>query len=232
MRTASTLARTVAPAVDTNAHLTCHSAESVSLHQLEVLVAEIQDITHRSRHLAAQWPEATLESRVSPGSWSVAECLDHLAQSACAFLPALTDAIAAAPPLTTNRRLRTGVLASLFIGNLQPPYRIRLKVLPQLEPQCHDFATAWRRFEESQARLLETIHSASGLAIDKVSIKSPVYARIRYNVYGALRMLIAHEHRHLWQIEQILKALGHKTSGHKTPVVTAMDEQPAPTLVD
>jgi rubrerythrin len=34
-----------------------------------------------------------------------------------------------------------------------------------------------------------------------------VYARFRYNVYGALRMLAAHERRHLWQIERILKTL-------------------------
>jgi hypothetical protein len=212
MRTASTLARAVAPAVDPRERLARRSAEPVSLQQLQLLAAEIQDITHQARRLAAQCPVASLESCAHPGSWSVAECLDHLAQSAFAFLPAMTDAIAAAPRLTANRRLRTGVLASLFIGNLQPPYRIRLKVLPQLEPQCRDFAAAWQRFEESQARLLETIRSASGLAIDKVSIKSPVYARIRYNVYGALRMLIAHEHRHLWQIEQILKTLGQRTA--------------------
>jgi hypothetical protein len=38
-------------------------------------------------------------------------------------------------------------------------------------------------------------------------VQSPVYARLRYNVYGALRMLAAHERRHLWQIERILKTL-------------------------
>jgi hypothetical protein len=40
-----------------------------------------------------------------------------------------------------------------------------------------------------------------------VRVESPVYARFSYNVYGALHMLTAHERRHLWQIEQILKAL-------------------------
>ena len=53
----------------------------------------------------------------------------------------------------------------------------------------------------------KTIQSASGLAVDQVRVESPVYARFSYNVYGALRMLAAHERRHLWQIERILKAL-------------------------
>ena len=54
---------------------------------------------------------------------------------------------------------------------------------------------------------MKTIHSAIGLAVDQVRVKSPVYGRFSYNVYGALRMLAAHERRHLWQIQQILKAL-------------------------
>lgn len=84
---------------------------------------------------------------------------------------------------------------------------VRLKVLAQLAPCQRDFGAAWGTFEESQAQLATTIRSADGLAIDQVRVESPVYARFSYNAYGALRMLIAHERRHLWQIEQILKAL-------------------------
>jgi hypothetical protein len=51
------------------------------------------------------------------------------------------------------------------------------------------------------------MRTAIGLAIDEVTVESPVYARLSYNVYGALRMLAAHERRHLWQIEGILKTL-------------------------
>jgi hypothetical protein len=80
-------------------------------------------------------------------------------------------------------------------------------VLAPLVPRQHDFTSAWGAFQESQAQLANTISSAAGLAIDQVRVKSPVYARFSYNVYGALRMLTAHERRHLWQIEQILEAL-------------------------
>lgn len=65
----------------------------------------------------------------------------------------------------------------------------------------------WSNFVDSQRQLLELLHSAAGLAIDTVSIKSPVYARISYNIYSAFRMLAAHQSRHIWQIEQILKSL-------------------------
>ncbi len=90
------------------------------------------------------------------------------------------------------------------------PYRLRFQVLPQLAPQNQDPEKAWTNFVDSQNQLLETLRSGAGLAIDKVSIKSPVYARITYNIYGAFRMLAAHQSRHIWQIEQILKALDYQ----------------------
>jgi len=94
-----------------------------------------------------------------------------------------------------------------LIRNLEPPYRLRFKALKSIVPQRHDFQSAWNAFEESQLRLTGIIQSAVGLALDEVRIESPVYARVSYNVYGALRMLAAHQRRHLWQIEQILKSL-------------------------
>lgn len=185
-------------------------ANQISLRQLATLAEQVQIVTHYAEHLVAGRSKAELNLRLEPNSWSVAQCLDHLARTTRAFLPAISDSIATAPKLLTVRPLRTGLLASLFIRNLEPPYRIRIKVLPQLTPQHEDFDLAWSGFVESQSQLADAIFSAAGLAIDTVKIKSPVYARVTYNVYGAFRMLMAHERRHLWQVEQILGALDRR----------------------
>lgn len=179
----------------------------LSIQQQITIADHIRQVTRKAETLLARRDKADLNTPLKPGSWCVAECLDHLTQTTRAFLPAILDAIAEAPKLRRNRRLRTGLLPNLFIRNLNPPYRIRFKVLPQLTPHNPDSDTAWTSFVESQAQLLAALLSTSGLAIDKVSIKSPVYARISYNLYGAFRMLAAHQSRHIWQIEQILKAL-------------------------
>jgi hypothetical protein len=188
--------------------------ERIAIRQLTMVADQIRRITRDAEVQVLSREKTDLGLRLEPESWCVAECLDHLAHTTRSFLPAISDAIAKAPKLTTNRPLRTGILPSLFIRNLNPPYRIRFKVLPQLTPQNADSETAWTAFVESQSQLLETVLSAAGLAIDKVRIKSPVYARISYNVYGAFRMLAAHQSRHIWQIEQILKVLDDRlTSG-------------------
>jgi hypothetical protein len=179
----------------------------ISAMQLDSVESQVENITLRAKNLAAGRSRSDLETRLEATSWSVVECLDHLTQTANAFAPAIASAVAAAPRLTTNRALRTGTLTRLFIRNLEPPYRLRFKVLTPLIPLRRDCDSAWSAFEESQIELTKTIQSAAGLAIDQVRVESPVYARFRYNVYGALCMLSAHERRHLWQMEQILKAL-------------------------
>lgn len=192
------------------------SPAMISSDQLSTLIDQINKATEKAQTLICGRSEAELTARLNPDSWSVAQCLDHLAQTASAFLPAISDAIANAPNLSANRSLRTGVLARLLIWNMEPPYRFRFKVLAPLSPSHQDFASAWEAFLKSQSQLLEVARSSAGLAIDEVKLTSPVYAHFSYNVYGALRMLLAHQHRHLWQIEQIFKALDaiqvHKTS--------------------
>jgi hypothetical protein len=179
----------------------------ISAGQLDGVLNQVENITLEAKKLVAGRSQSHLTKSLESTSWSVAQCLDHLAQTANAFVPAISSAIDRAPRLTTNRALRTGALTRLFIRNLEPPYRLRFKVLAPLVPRQQDFDSAWGAFEESQARLATTIRSASGLAVDQARVESPVYARFNYNVYGAFRMLTAHERRHLWQIEQILNAL-------------------------
>jgi hypothetical protein len=69
---------------------------------------------------------------------------------------------------------------------------VRLNVHSSFVPRQDDFNSAWDAFEGSQTqKLTKTMRTAIGLAIDEVTVESPVYARLSYNVYGALRMLAA-----------------------------------------
>ncbi len=183
------------------------AAVPASTRQLDSIFQQIEDATKRAKSLVAGRNQAELTTSLEPNSWSVAQCLDHLAQTTDAFLPAISAAMAQAPRLTNNRKLRTGALTQMLIRNLEPPYRLRFKALKAIVPQRHGFEAAWTAFEESQVLLANTLQSGAGFALDEVRIESPVYARVSYNVYGALRMLAAHQRRHLWQIEQTLKTL-------------------------
>jgi hypothetical protein len=177
----------------------------ISTAQLAAVSRDIASVTIKSENLRDRYHVVSFSQRPRPNSWSATECFDHLVRTTNAFLPAISAAIAHAPKFRIDRSLRAGVIASLFVRRLEPPYRLRFKVLAPLTPKQQEFEAAWTDFLASQSRLSETVHSATGFAIDRVHIKSPVYGRIRYNVYGAFRILAAHQRRHLWQIEQILR---------------------------
>ncbi len=176
--------------------------------QIQSLIEEIQSATLRAKELIAGRTEAELTA-ILGSTWSVAQCLDHLAKTTTAFLRPIIEAITHAPRLTSNRKLHTGSVTNVLIKALEPPYKLHFKVLAPIAPSQHSIQNALSAFEESQDLLAKTVQSAIGLAIDRMKIESPVYARLSYNVYGALRMLTAHQRAHLWQIEQILKALDH-----------------------
>ena len=182
-------------------------AVPASARQFESLLQQIEDASRKAKALTAGRSQFDLTTSLEANSWSVAQCLDHLAQTTDIFLPVIAAAMGRAPRLGSNRRLRTGALTQMLIRNLEPPYRLRFKALKAIVPQRQDFESAFNAFEESQLRLSKTIQSSVGLALDEVRIESPIYARVSYNVYGALRVLAAHQRRHLWQIEQILQAL-------------------------
>src|ERR1700733_4752526 len=149
----------------------------ISASQLETVLNQAENVTLKARDLVDGRSQTGLTTSLDSPSWSVAQCLDHLAQTTNAFVPPLSSAIARAPRLTANRALRTGALTRLFFRNLEPPYRLRFKVRAPLVPLQRDFDSAWGAFENSQAELVKTIRSAAGLAIDRVRIESPVYAR-------------------------------------------------------
>jgi hypothetical protein len=176
--------------------------------QLDTVLRQVEDVTLVAKRLVAGHSQSDLTTSLKSTAWSVAQCLDHLAQTTNAFVPAISTVIARAPRLATTRALATGAFTQLFIRNLEPPYRLRFTVPAGLVPRQSDFKCAWGAFEDSQAQLAKTLGwSAASFAIDQLRIKSPVYGLLSYNVCGALRMLTAHQRRHLWQIDQLLKAL-------------------------
>ncbi len=210
MRLLEGLSENIPPSLKPRHPVIADSESGESFFQVASLLEQFQCATGEAKKLVFGRSAYELTRRSEPESWSTAECLDHLARTTGSFLPAISRAVATAPKLTTKRPLRTGTIASLLIRNLEPPYRLRYKVIPQLSPQETDFEAAWSVFEQSQSRLLETVCSATGLAIDKVNVPCPVCAHITYNAYGAFRMLAAHQRRHLWQVHRILTALDRR----------------------
>ena len=178
--------------------------------QLQAVIDELERARARLHALAQAVPDDVWASRPDPARWSVAECIAHLNLTSRAFLPIMRDAIAQARrwPAAGSRRYRRDFVGWILWKASGPPARIRTKTAAAFVPAGYDPPDVLRStFEELQGQQAECVRDCDGLAIDRVKITSPFDARVKYNLYACLTILPRHQHRHLWQAEQVWLAL-------------------------
>ena len=98
----------------------------------------------------------------------------------------------------------------VFTKMLEPPVRTRMGMrtgdafVPRVESSKErDIAN----FDREQDRLIDRIRESEGLKLNRLKIRSPFDARVRYNLYAAYRLIAAHQRRHLWQADRVLEEI-------------------------
>jgi DinB family protein len=178
--------------------------------ELEAIVADFNLATDRLRALAHRVPESRWSERVDPSRWSIAECVGHLNLTSDAYLPLMQTGLAQARQQTIGslgHRYRRDFIGWVLWRTAGPPVRLRVKTTAPLVPtpaSPPDLVAAFERLQEAQ---LSCLREAEGLPIDRVTITSPFNARLKYNLYAAMTILPRHQHRHLWQAEQVWDVL-------------------------
>ena len=177
---------------------------------LDELEAQFTAICTRFQALAASADRDLCNKSPRSGSWSAAQCLQHLNLSADAYFPVWQQVIAAAGPRKAelNGPYGTDFWGRFLSWILEPPARIRSRTPSHLEPTaCDDVEPVFNGFLERQERILAALRRCRGRAIDQVKMASPVDARIRYSIWSSFLVNAAHQRRHLWQAEQAIQSL-------------------------
>jgi hypothetical protein len=177
---------------------------------------ELNDATQRAWTLVQSTDGRLFTVRPNPSSWSAAECLSHLSISTETFLPVLQNALDEARKrgLTAGKRPpKMDVMGRVLRWFLEPPIRKRVKTSGRFVPRSvRAKAEAFGEFASFQSKVAETIAAARGLDLNRVKVVSPFDKRVRFNLYSAFRILIAHQRRHLWQAEQAVNFLRNEVS--------------------
>jgi hypothetical protein len=178
--------------------------------QLEAVVREFAGAEARLRRLAPAVPAGWWIRRADPGRWSMAECVAHLNLTARAFLPLIRAAtaqartIGGAPPA----RFRRDPIGWLLWRNAGPPVRHRVRTTAAFIPGAlTSEAGLLETFAIYQREQVEAVRQADGLPLHRVRVTSPFDPRLRYSLFSCLTILPPHQHRHLWQAEQVLEQL-------------------------
>jgi hypothetical protein len=142
--------------------------------------------------------------RASPESWSVAECLDHLATANTVYLEAMAEPAARARQQSRLRRAAAlpGFIGRWFVRSLEPPVRPRRKlrapatIRPRANPPLRE---AFDAFIASQDRVRDYLREYGNLDLSRIRFPNPFIRGVRFSLATGLHVIPAHERRHLWQ---------------------------------
>ena len=182
---------------------------------IEDLEAQFLAISARAKALVDLAGPEFSTKRPRNGSWSVAECLEHLNVSADSFFAIWPEAIAQAGEWKeAGEPFKVDCRGRLLAWVLEPPARFKTKAPKWFEPAASaEIGPILDGFVDRQQKIIGVLRSCRGRAVDEVKIASPVDARIRYSVWSSFVITAAHERRHLWQAEQAVKLLQTQRRG-------------------
>lgn len=179
---------------------------------LEDLQDQLDAAERDAEALVAGLSEDRGTARVRPGSWSVAECLDHLATANRVYLLTMQGPANLA---NTRGRLRRGPAkpgwaGRLFIGSLEPPPKwwSKLKAPKKIRPRpSPPLAEAFAAFLASQADVRDFLRAYARLDLARIRFPNPFVKGVFFSLATGLHVIPAHERRHLLQAWQVRRAL-------------------------
>lgn len=178
--------------------------------QLDQVRREYLAAQQRLHILVESVPADRWQERPAPDRWSIAECVEHLNITAREYRPLVLAALAECrrhdDPVP--RRYRRDPIGWFLWRTAPPPPRFRSKTAATFIPTSQVPADELiEEFDRLQAEQVGWVAMGDGLAIDRVRITSPFDRRIRYTLFACLSILPRHQHRHLWQAEQVARSI-------------------------
>jgi hypothetical protein len=157
-----------------------------------------------ARRLVAGLDEELGAWRERDDSWSVAECLDHLAAGNLIYVDAMRGSAILARRQGRLRRgpARPGLIGRWFASYMEPPVKAYFKskaprkIRPRKSPALAD---AFAKFIESHRAMQIFLRENADLDLASIRFPNPFISGVRFSLATGLHVLAAHERRHLWQ---------------------------------
>ncbi|HEX6309464.1 MAG TPA: DinB family protein [Longimicrobiales bacterium] len=185
---------------------------------LEQLAAVLLD----AEELADSLTREQINWQPRPGRWSIAQCLDHLTRTASLYPEEIERMLRESRTRTAAgaRPYREGWIARWVVAGMEPPPRVRIRTIRQVEPPGDlDPRAVLQDFTAAHRRLRELIIGADGVSLRHARMRSPFARAIRFTLGQVFAVIVAHARRHLWQARQVRQDVAFPKS--PTRVATA-----------
>src|SRR5205085_9503478 len=191
--------------------LGCVFVKGLMAAELTQLEQELQEIRHRAEQLVAGLTPEQLTRRPDPAKWSIAECLAHLNLTAEFVQPKIAAAIeqGKSKKLFAQGPCNAGFLGRTLVWWAEPPPKIRFNAPKNIAPKVvindpSQVISDFMRFQDEWARLLR---DAEGLNQKKIKVPALFPRLLPLPLSASIPWMLAHERRHLWQAENVKRAI-------------------------
>jgi DinB superfamily len=149
--------------------------------------------------------------RAEANSWSVAQCLDHLATANEVYLSAMKGPAIRARTAGQMRRRPAlpGFVGRWFVKKMEPSLKesFKMKAPRKIKPDSSSLlADAFDRFLRSQNEIRDYIRENADLDLAAIRFPNPLVPGIRFSIATGLHVISAHERRHLRQAWGVRRA--------------------------
>ena len=174
------------------------------LQQLETSERAAAQLIAGVSHAQANW-------RPNSRSWSVWQCLDHLARTDRTYCQAMLEAVARAKRGAKGTcTITPGWFGRWFIASMEPPVRTKLRNPKKITPGTDGDAQAVLiDFLDSHSELRRVVASWERLDFNRVRFRNPFLPLLRFTVGTGLMIINAHDRRHLWQAQRVKEFKGY-----------------------
>ena len=149
------------------------------------------------------------------GRWSVAQCLDHLATMNAYYGAAIRDGVERARQrgLHGGGPIAPSFVGAWFIRSMEPPVKHRGKSPAAARPVSQGSREdIMRAYHQAHDQFRELVRSCADIDVNRATYANPFLHIVPMRVGTGLRIIPAHDRRHLWQAEQVTRAAGFPRS--------------------
>ena len=177
------------------------------LHQL---TAEVNDVLQTAQKLG-RLDETTLNMQPAPGKWSMAQVIEHLNTYNRYYLPLVAKRMPAARKIQGNATYKPGWLGDYFVKSMYSDVKTKGVIANKMSAMKGHIPDAVlngknviAEFIADGEQLLLLLDAAKQVDMSSVKIPITIARWIKISMGDALRFLIAHQVRHIHQINNLL----------------------------
>ena len=174
---------------------------------LNTIASQAEKNNDVARAVAGDLTETQLNWKPSPGQWSVAQCLEHLAVATQGFDKYFSAALTRAKsksPNTNPPAYKPTRMGGWLAKHVAPESPRKLRAPKMFRPaDASTIQGSLQMFLAEQQKFIDFVGQCQDIDYNKTRIRSPVTALIRYSLADAFVITVLHAQRHLAQARRV-----------------------------